>query len=57
MNYLIEKYRKYKIEYDPQNKILTLNKPIAVDDFVKMKIDILKLKLNIKFIKDIRVNA
>ena len=57
MNYLIEKYRKYKIEYDPQNKILTLNKPISVDDFAKMKIDILKLKLNIKFIKDIRVNA
>ena len=54
MNFLIKKYKNYKMEFDSINKILTINDLISVDDFVKIKIDILKLNIDVK---DIRVNA
>lgn len=54
MKYLIKKYKDYQLEYDYINKILTINESISVDDFVKIKIDILSLNIDVK---DIRVNA
>ena len=54
MKYLINKYKDYQLEYDYINKILTINESISVDDFVKIKIDILSLNIDVK---DIRVNA
>lgn len=47
IEYLMNKYKKYGIEYNYIKKIITLNKAIPVKEFCKLKCDILKYRAKI----------
>ena len=45
MNYILIKYKKYKIEYNLFNCIIKINKKISVKTFKNLKQDLLKNKV------------
>ena len=47
IEYLMNKYKKYDIEYNCIKKIITLSKAIPVEEFCKLKCDILKCRSKI----------
>lgn len=47
IEYLMNKYKKYGIEYNYIKKIITLSKAIPVEEFCKLKCDILKCRAKI----------
>lgn len=54
MDWILRKYKKYKLDYDWYTGILTLNTSIDVEEFLKLRIDIMSHNLKVY---DIRVNS
>ena len=52
MNYILERCKEYKIEYDHYLNMIIINKPILVTDFIKLKNDLKRLRVKVN---DIRV--
>lgn len=47
IEYLMNKYKKYGIEYNCIKKIITLSKAIPIEEFCKLKCHILKCRAKI----------
>lgn len=54
MNTLLAAYKKYDVEYDRQNKILSIGQPMPVNEFIGLK---KLLSLSTEKVNDIRLES
>ena len=54
MDYILEKYKKYNIEYNFRTGVIYIKKKIPVEKFLKLKKDLL---INKKYISDIIIEG
>ncbi len=48
MSYLLDKYKKYDIEYILYNNIIKIHKKIPVKVFTQLKIDMIRWEVQVK---------
>lgn len=51
MYLILDMFRRFEVEYDRKNKIITINKPMPVDDFIYLKYLLTKVDEEVKDVR------